>query len=129
MKKKKTYVNNKELLGEIRCYANCGEISDELHMMFYMMCQKIISRPRFLRYTKEWKEDMIHAAYLKCLDVLSRKRFDDDRVNPFSYFTTVISNSFLDSIHLENKQKTISENLKNIMNMTEGNNNERSNLW
>ena len=127
-KQKKAYINNEELLGEIRDYLCCDEISNRLHLMFYEMRDLVspiilylISRPRFLRYTKEWKEDMIQTAYLKCIDVLQRKRFDDTKINPFSYFTTVISNSFLDSIHLENKQKIISENLRDIMSMTEEN--------
>ena len=110
----KKYVNNATLHGEIIKFHETSNISEELHMMFYEMCNRIIMRPRFLRYTKEWKEDMCHTAYLKCIKVLQKGTFSTDKTNPFSYFTTVITNCFLDCTHAENKQKIIRENLMEL---------------
>lgn len=114
MKKKKNYVNNEELLQEIKNFFMTDIISEELHMMFWKMSKNIISRPRFNRYTPEWKEDILTSGYLKCICVLKKKRYDYNRPNPFSYFTTVITNCFLDTINLENKQFEIKKKLIDI---------------
>jgi hypothetical protein len=64
---------------------------------------------RFNRYTPEWKEDMIGNAYVKCITIVSRGRYDMEKENPFSYFTTVIRNCFKDHGLYERKQKLIKE--------------------
>lgn len=100
-KQKKKYLTNNDLYNEIKKYNSNGIISEELHMMFWMMCNNIINRPRFCRYTAEWKEDMITESYLKCIKVLPK--FNIEKPNPFSYFTSVISNCYIDFIKSENK--------------------------
>lgn len=110
MTSRKNYVNNKDLLKEIKSCRDCGEISENLHMMFWEMSNRIISRPRFNRYTVDWKEDMISTAYIKCIDIYHK--FDLERTNPFSYFTTVISNCFLDYAGYECKQKKIKDKMR-----------------
>lgn len=110
MHKKKNYVNNKSLLEKIIEFHSTGVISEELHMMFWEMCNRIIGRSRFNRYTQDWREDMVSDAYVKCLVVVLK--FDLERTNPFAYFTTVISNCFLDYIGNESKQRDIKERLK-----------------
>jgi DNA-directed RNA polymerase specialized sigma24 family protein len=109
---RKKYVDNAQLLEEIRATQKHGKISDELHLMFWKMCNKIINRPRFSRYTDEWKEDMISTAYVKCLGTICK--FSPDRTNPFSYYTTVITNCFLDCLNAEKKQKNIKDRMKEI---------------
>lgn len=106
------YVNNKKLLEQIIEYGETGEISEDLHLSFYKMCKRNCTVSRFNNYTLEWKEDMVHESYLKCIKVI--KKFDKSRTNPFAYFTTVIRRSYLDSIHKENIQKNIRENLTDI---------------
>jgi len=115
-KKKKQYVDNGEMYGEILdYYKEDAEISEKLHLMFWEMCKKIINRPRFSRYTPEWREDMQSTAYIKCVKIISEKKFDKERTNPFSYFTTVISNCYLDVAHYENKQLDIKRKLTDIV--------------
>lgn len=89
-KTKKNYVNNAELRQELIHLEQTDEFSDKLHLMFWEMCNRIASKPRFFSYT--WKEDMITAAYLRC--VRYAKSFDTNRTNPFGYFTTTIHNCF-----------------------------------
>lgn len=91
MKKSKTnYVNNKDLLNELIVLEKTNIISDKLHLMFWEMCKRIASKPRFFSYT--WKEDMITKAYLRCIKYA--KTFDTTRTNPFGYFTTTIHNCY-----------------------------------
>lgn len=111
IKKKKQYVNNGELYEEIEGFYKLEEISEKLHFMFFEMTNHIINRSRFIRYTPERREDMISDAYLKCLNVIAGKKFNLERKNPFSYFTTVIRNSFKDSAGSEKKQVLIKEKL------------------
>ena len=111
----KNYINNETLLEELRNHSTSGIVSEALHLMIYEMCGKIINRPRFNRYTKEWKEDMIHNAYIKAITVISNNKFDMNKENAFSYFTTVINNSFIDLLILERKENVKKDNLKQYL--------------
>lgn len=106
------YVNNKRLYEEIVNFFENNVISEELHLIFYTMAERILRRPRFIRCTPELKEDLIIGGYLKCIKVLQRRKYDATRTNPFSYFTSVIGNEFKDLIKLENKQIEIKEKIK-----------------
>lgn len=106
------YVKNKDLYAEILKSKENGEPSEELYMMFWLMCKNIINRPRFSRYTFNWKEDMISTSLLKCIKVYHK--FDIKKTNPFSYFTSVISNCFLDTAHAENKQFDIKTKIYDV---------------
>ncbi len=99
MKKRVNYINNKDLLKELINLKETNKASDELHFMFYEMCKGIASKPRFFMYT--WKEDMIVDAYLRCIKYASK--FDVNRDNPFSYFTTVIHNCYFKYREVEMK--------------------------
>ena len=106
---KRYFVNNDELYEDILDFKRTNIISEQLHMSFWNMCNNIINRPRFVRYTEEWKEDMITTAYIKCLKVV--KKFKLSKKMPFSYFTTVITNCFIDHVKSENKQKQIKDKI------------------
>jgi len=120
----KNYINNENLKKELVKVYDTGEISERLHLMIYEMCKKIINRPRFNRYTIEWKEDMCHNAYIKSIDVIAKNKFDITKENPFSYFTTVINNSFLDLIIFERKESNKKENLRDYLDVDINNFNE-----
>lgn len=108
--KGKYYVKNKEMLAELRQMEANGDgiITEDLHLMFYKMAQKIGTKPRFSGYS--WIEDMISDAYLKCCNIAHK--FDTEKENPFGYFTTVIINFFWDALAGETKQKNIKDRLR-----------------
>jgi len=108
--KGKYYVTNKELLHEIKTFYDTGKLTDKLHLKFYEMAENIATLPKFSGYT--WIEDWISDAYLKCIEVVIKKKYDLKKKNPFSYFTSVIRNYFWDARAVEKKQKTIKERLR-----------------
>jgi DNA-directed RNA polymerase specialized sigma24 family protein len=105
MKKvKKNYVLNKELIQELKHYTESGEVTEELHLMLYAISTNIAKKANWNQYT--FIKDMIHSAYIKCLDKLHK--YDPKKTsNPFSYFTTIVHNFFIDFIQSEGKQQKI----------------------
>lgn len=105
------YVNNKELLYEIKHYKKNKKISKNLHNMFYLMAKHISTKYSWFSMLQrvgnsdDSIEDMIHNAYIKCIKALDK--YDVERPNPFAYFTSVIYNNFRDFIGAEAKQINI----------------------
>ena len=99
---RRNYIEKKELHDAIRESQETGHVSEKLHMMFWTMSHEIIKGKRFCGYTDDWKEDMVSTAYVKCVTVY--KKFDLAKPDAFSYFTSVITNSFKDVIKYENRQ-------------------------
>ena len=118
-KRKTPYVDRVEMYAEIGQFYDTGDISERLHMIFWKMSNHIINMARFNRYTPEWKEDMISSAYIKCLNIVSAGKYDMERSNPFSYFTTVIRNCFKDHCVSEKKQKKIRQRLGDMAGITD----------
>lgn len=110
-KDKVHYVNNKEFYEAIRIYIDQCNVSEEMETelprvseyigeCFFKIAQKIGTKPNFANYT--FKEDMILDGVENCLRYI--RNFDPDKSkNPFSYFTTVITYSFLRRIEKEKK--------------------------
>lgn len=113
MSKKKNYVNNKSLRGELIKHYETGKISDELHFMILKMCERIGTKPNFCNYT--YIKDMISDAYLKCINVINNGKFDIQRKNAYGYFTTVIHNCFLDILGKEKRHVNTRDNLKEFV--------------
>lgn len=116
------YLSNKEFLSELIKYHESTIISKKLHEMFYLLSQRIATKPYI--YYKAMNQpiksedlsdttlEFIHNGYLKCLTKI--EKFDIDNCkNPFAYFTTVIINTYKDHFFKENRQfilKKISQN-------------------
>lgn len=110
---KEKYVSNDLLKGELIHHFKTGEITDKLHFMILEMCKRIGTKPNFCNYT--YKEDMVFNSYCKCIDVISRGKFNITRQNAFGYFSTVIHNCFLDTLWREKKQRNIKMDLKDYV--------------
>jgi len=108
MAARKNYVNNKDLLIELRKLVETGVHSERLHLMFYEMAKRI----RFKWPQNRYSDDMISTAYLKCLNVA--EKFDLERTQAFSYFTTVIHNCYLDFMYDEKKQNMVKDKALDI---------------
>lgn len=101
-KKREHYLKNEDLLAELKILERTGKRTDKLHVMFYQLATRIGSKASFRGYT--YIDDMISYAYERC--ITKADRFDTSRDNPFSYFTTVVTNTFLRFIEKEkNYQK------------------------
>lgn len=110
-KEKLHYVNNKEFYEAIKIHINqcnfaenVGEdepkVTEYLGECFFKIAQRIATKPNFANYT--FKEDMILDGVENCLRYI--RNFNPDKSNnPFSYFTTVITYSFIRRIEKEKK--------------------------
>jgi DNA-directed RNA polymerase specialized sigma24 family protein len=90
------YINNKNLLTELRIYKETGDRSEELGKMFLLLAKRYSSRGNFAGYS--WKDDMISEAVLTCVKYMHNFDVDIDNPNPFAYFSRIIHNSFLNYI-------------------------------
>lgn len=99
---KSNYVDKAEMLEAMREYFETDVIPDRLHVIFYTMADHISRKNMFLGYT--YREDMISAAYLRCLYALRLKKFDiNNKTQCFSYFQSTIEREFW---KFRNKEKT-----------------------
>jgi len=120
---KKFYITNKEFMAELKRYHKLNKISKRLHELFYLLAQRIARKSLFYRRITEQSiksndfddiyNDFIHEGYLKCI-----KRIDsfniDKHDNPFSYFTSVITNTYKDFFFYEKKQEIIKSVAQNM---------------
>jgi len=109
------YIDNKRFYAEMQKYIaackeaeECGDeypiIPNYIGECFYKIASKLSSKPNFSGYT--YKEDMIGDAIETCVKYV--KSFNPEKsVNPFSYFTQIVSNAFLHRIHKEKKQQYV----------------------
>lgn len=101
------YLNNKDLLEEIRIYKETGEQSERLGKMFLLLAKKYSERGNFAGYT--YKDDMICEAILTCLKYMHNFDPTIENPNPFAYFSRIIHNSFLNFISKQKKHSAIKD--------------------
>ena len=114
-KKKKHYVNNKDLYAAMVVYkekvalaASDGTdkpiIPDYIGVCFMRICNKLANRANFMGYS--YKDDMIADGIENC--ICSIDNFDPSKsTNPFAYFTQIAWNAFIRRIQREKKQSYI----------------------
>jgi DNA-directed RNA polymerase specialized sigma24 family protein len=115
MKKKKNYVNNKDLLDSMINYGQaCKEaeesgdkqpqIPDYIGKAILLIAQRLATKPNFSGYS--YKDEMISDGIENCLQYIHN--FDPEKSsNPFAYFTQIIWYAFLRRIQKEKKQTYI----------------------
>ena len=97
---RKHYIDNKEFFKKICEYHETKVISDELWMMFFKLAENYANLSSFRGYS--YIDDMKMEAMMRCIRYINS--FDHlNKNNPFSYFTTVVHNSFIAYL---NKEKT-----------------------
>jgi DNA-directed RNA polymerase specialized sigma24 family protein len=96
------YIDNKEFLQDLKDYNETDELTEELHMKFYILAKNYSHIKSFRGYP--YIEDMVIDAYMRC--VRYAKSFDVvNKDNPFAYFTMVVHNVFLNYISREKKHQ------------------------
>jgi len=76
-------------------------VQNKIGRIFIRICQGILTKPNFINYTWDRKDDMISEATFHMTRYVLL--FDTKLTHPFSYFTTVCSMAFLQSINKQNK--------------------------
>lgn len=79
-------------------------IKNRLGRMFIKMCKGYLTKPNFINYTQDRKDDMISDACFYMSKYILK--FNIKRKNPFAYFTTTIDRAFKQYI---NKHKRYTE--------------------
>lgn len=114
-KKKKHYVNNKDLYAAMVAYKEKVDaakqnaedkpiVPDYIGACFMMICNKLSTRPNFMSYS--YRDDMIADGIENC--IYSIDNFDPSKsTNPFAYFTQIAWNAFIRRIQKEKKQSYI----------------------
>lgn len=108
------YVNNKDFNQAIiefheRKKDNSKEkIPDNIVRMLIAMANKLATRYNFNGYS--YKDEFIQDGILRCIEIFHN--FDPEKSkNPFSYFTTVLFNSFVQRIKKEKKERVMRDTL------------------
>ena len=97
MARKKNYLNNKDLLVELRLSHTEGIVTDRLGQMFLTLVTRFQSKSNWCNYPKQVKDEFMSNALCDLMDAWYK--FNEEKSqNPFSYFTTVVSNSFRKTI-------------------------------
>lgn len=114
-KKKRHYVNNKDLYAAMVTYKENVKksvdegskkpiIPDYIGMCFIMICTKLSTKPNFMNYS--YKDDMVADGIENCIGSIDN--FDPTKsTNPFAYFTQIAWNAFIRRIQKEKKQSYI----------------------
>jgi DNA-directed RNA polymerase specialized sigma subunit len=107
-KKPTEYVNNKLLLEEFLKSREKGEMTRKLAEMLMLICERYARKGKYSSYT--YNEDMQAFAIMNL--VKSWKSFNPDKSsNPFAYFTSCITNSYLQYLNHERKHRNIRDAL------------------
>lgn len=111
-KKKKHYINNKDMLAEITKSHEKGEMTDELAKMIMLLVERYSTRYEYSNYQGHI-EDMRSSAVLNI--VRAWRSFGWDREaqqydfkkfnNPFAYFTQAITHNFWQYTSQEKKHR------------------------
>lgn len=107
-KKKKNYLNNSDILVELKKSREQDRPTEELGRMFIALVKRYASIPRFSGYS--YNDEMQSFALFTLTKVW--KGFDAERFNnPFAYFTQIVHNAFHQLDNQERRQRDIRDAL------------------
>lgn len=114
------YCNNKDFLILLKEYQKTKDrkVANEIGKFFILIAERFLRKDNFIDYTDDRKQEMISDAVYYMWRFLDR--FDINHDNPFSYFTTVAKNAFLQYL---NERKKYEEMFTSIDYMEFFNNN------
>lgn len=104
-KKKKNFLNNKDLLRAWYESNEIGEMTEEFSKMIMLLTQRYSSKATF-KVCESFMDDMVAYAYVSVSN--SWQKFTPDKFdnpNPFAYFTTVIRHAFFQYQNHERKHR------------------------
>jgi DNA-directed RNA polymerase specialized sigma subunit len=105
---KKNYLNNKDMLEEIKISKKKKQMTPKLAKMLMLLCDKYSKHRFFVGYS--YIDDMRSFAMLMLVKTWSS--FDPSKSsNPFSFYTQCIHNSFIQFLNQERKQRNIRDKI------------------
>jgi len=108
------YVDN-EIFGQLLVkYKHDKNPNDynEIGKIFLLIARNLLNKAYFINYSEDRKDEMISdAVYFMCKYINS---FDVNKKYPFSYFTQVAKNAFLQYINERNKHEKIFQSIEYI---------------
>jgi DNA-directed RNA polymerase specialized sigma subunit len=102
------YLNNKDLMIQVKLSKADGEMNAELAKMLMMLAERYGRSGKFVGYT--FNEDMVGFAIMML--VRTWDRFDPEKYNnPFAYYTQCVHNSFLQFLNKEKTQREVRDKI------------------
>lgn len=93
------------------------KLYNKLGNMFLLIAQNLLNKSNFINYTNDRKNEMISdATFYMCKYI---DRYDINRDNPFSYFTRIAFNAFLQYLNDRRERDEIFYSLEYIENFSE----------
>lgn len=80
-------------------------INNYLGHCFYMLCEKLSYRPNFVNYS--FREEMVGDGIENCLAAVDNFNPNEQKQNPFGYFSLIAWRAFVRRIQKENKHNYI----------------------
>lgn len=108
------YVNNKIFKELLKRYKKSKSRNDynEIGKIFLLISRNFLNKSYFINYSEDRKQEMISdAVFFMCKYI---DRFDVNKDHPFSYFTQVAKNAFLQYINERKKQDDMFKNIEYI---------------
>jgi len=97
---KNNYIDNKEFLETLKVYEKTGsrKAYEKLGKFFQLISRNFLNKPNFINYTPDRKGEMESDAVFFMLRYMKNFDLTKENPNPFSYFTMIAFNSFLQNI-------------------------------
>ena len=117
--KEKYYVDPKVFSRSLRTFYESDNLTDDLAENINKIAYGLSYSSSFINYT--YKEEMIGDALIKMYSALKRKKYSfdkrterggEDECNPFSYFTTIAYNAFVNRIKKEKRHHEAENNYR-----------------
>lgn len=111
MSKADYYISPKEFKESLKKFYDSDVLTDDLAENVKKIAYGLSYNSNFINYT--YKDDMIGDALIKMYSALSRKKYSfDTESNPFSYFTTIAFNAFINRIKKEKRHHEAEKNYR-----------------
>lgn len=107
-KRKKNYLNNADMLHQLKLSLDRGQMTDVFTNMMIMLTEKYASQGKFAGYS--YIDDM--KSYALLMIVRTWHKFNPAKSsNPFAFFTQCIKHSFFQYLNKEKRQRLIRDEL------------------
>jgi DNA-directed RNA polymerase specialized sigma24 family protein len=110
------YVDNQQFLEMLREYKKSGKTNKSNYNMlgkiFLSIASNFLNKVNTISYSQDRKEEMVSDATFYMVKYMDR--FDTSKDKPFSYFTTIARNAFLQNINEYNKLDDMFKSLEYI---------------
>ena len=107
-RKKVNYLSNKELILEFNKSIAQDKMTDKFAHMLQLLVYRISKKGNFASYT--YIDDMCSYAILMLMNTW--KKYNPEKSdNPFAYYTQCVSNSFIQVLNQEKRQRTIRDEM------------------